>query len=198
MSKLYERNEIADNLTRHLQSCIKGNYCPICQKDIEGIITKHIEDCSKRYYTCIVCGERFNTGARRTAHEKKCKIIGGATTQKALGGLFKIIEIKPPPFVDYEGVLEDQLPHIIEILRHEIKTTLKFFISLEVEVILDETIKIANFQSRATQLTKSMDFEEEVSKHIETLIEKIETYASMGSGWIVNNIESINIMVTKL
>ena len=65
-------------------------------------------------------------------------------------------------------------------------------------MMLDDTSKIGNFQSRATQLTKSMDFEEEVSKHIETLIEKIETYASMGSGWIVNNIESINIMVTKL
>ena len=95
-------------------------------------------------------------------------------------------------------MLEDQLGHIIEILRHEIKTTLKFYISLEVEVILDETFKIANFQSRATQLTKSMDFEEEVTQHKEILVEKIETYASMGSDWIVNNIKSINIMVTHL
>ena len=188
----------SDNLSRHLQSCIKGNYCPICQKDIDGIITKHIEDCSKRYYTCNVCGERFNTGARRTAHEKKCKIIEGATAQKAHGGLFKIIEIKPPPSPDYEGVLEDQLGHIIEILKHEIETSLKFYISLEVSMMLDEASKIANFQSRATQLHSSMDFEEEVSKHKEILVEKIETYTSMGSGWIVNNIESINIMLTHL
>tara|TARA_B110000046_G_C12957432_1_gene382966 strand:+ start:57 stop:902 length:846 start_codon:yes stop_codon:yes gene_type:complete len=185
-------------LTRHLKSCIKGNYCPICQKAIDGIVTKHIEQCSKRYYTCNVCGGSFNTGARRTAHEKKCKVVKEATTQTALGGLFKIIEIIPPSSPDYEGVLEDQTAHIADILEHEIGTTLKFFISLEVEISLDGESKIANFQSRATHLTKTMNFDLQIKQHNEILIEKIETYTCMGSSWEVENINTINIMVTHL
>ena len=186
------------NLKRHLGTCIKGEYCPICQKDFEGELSKHIEECGVRYYTCTVCGERFNTGGRRTAHEKKCKVIKEATTQTAIGGLFKIIEIKPPPSPDYKGLLRDQTKHIADILNHEIKHTLKFYISMEVELSLDGESKIANFQSQATLLNRTMNFEEQVNTHKEVLTQKIEEYCRMGSGWEMENVNTINIMVTHI
>ena len=187
-----------DNLTRHLHSCIKENYCPICQKAIDGIITKHIEECSRRYYACNVCGEKFNTGARRTAHEKKCRLANISTGETAFGGLFKIIEINPSQELDFEGVLEDEVSHIADILKIEIKTTLKFYISLEVVMDLDGETNIAHFQSRATKLYQSMDFETEVQKHIEILLNKIDEYSHQGSNWIVDHIKSINIMITHV
>ena len=188
----------ADNLTRHLHSCIKENYCPICQKAIDGIITKHIEECSRRYYACNVCGEKFNTGARRTAHEKKCRLANISTGETAFGGLFKIIEINPSQELDFEGVLEDEVSHIADILKIEIKTTLKFYISLEVLMDLHGETNIAHFQSRATKLYLAMDFEEEVQNHIEILLNKIDEYSHAGSDWVVDHIESINIMITHV
>ena len=193
-----EREMRSNELTRHLKSCVKGNYCPICRKTIDGIVQEHIEQCSRRYYTCNVCGEKFNTGARRTAHEKKCKVLKGATTKTALGGLFKVIELNPNYHPDYEGVFKDEIVHVAEILRHEIKTSLKFYISVEVEISLDESTKTANFQSYATHLYKSSDFEKEVRQHFETITEKIEEYSFMGSGWTVESVSAINIMVTHM
>ena len=192
------KNMYSYNLKRHLGTCIKGDYCPVCQKDVDGEVSKHIEKCGTRYYTCNVCGERFNTGARRTAHVKKCKVIKEATTRTAIGGLFKILEIMPPPSPDYEGVLKDQTVHIADILNREIKTALKFYISMEVELSLDGDTKVANFQSRATYLHKNMAFEEEVNAHNEVLVRKIEEYSEMGSGWEMENVETINIMLTHL
>ena len=104
----------------------------------------------------------------------------------------------PPPSPDYEGVLKDQTVHIADILNREIKTALKFYISMEVELSLDGDTKVANFQSRATYLHKNMAFEEEVNAHNKVLVRKIEEYSEMGSGWEMENVETINIMLTHL
>ena len=62
------------NLQRHLKTCIKNKFCPICQKDIsEGSINEHVEECGKTYYPCNVCGKRFNTATKRTTHEMNIK-----------------------------------------------------------------------------------------------------------------------------
>ena len=185
-----------DHLTRHLHSCIKENYCPICRKAIDGIMTKHIEECSRRYYACNFCGEKFNTGARRTVHEKKCRLANVSTKETAFGALFKIIEIKPPQEMDFEGVLEDEASHIANILEIEIKTTLRFYILLEVVLDLNGETNITQFQSRTTALNRSMDFETEVQKHIEILLNKIDEYSHRGSDCIVDHIKSINITIT--
>ena len=86
----------------------------------------------------------------------------------------------------------------LTILLYEIKTSLKFYISLEVRVYFEEKSQVANFQSSATTLLKSSNFIEQVRNHYEVLIEKIENYTSSTSGWNVENIEVINILITHV
>ena len=92
----------SNNLFRHLKSCVK-DLCVICLKSVENL-QEHMKDCSVKYYSCKICGEKFNTGGRRTAHEKKCRVMEGTTSKEALDGLFKIIRITPQPHPNYEGV----------------------------------------------------------------------------------------------
>ena len=186
----------SNNLFRHLKSCVK-DLCVICLKSVENL-QEHMKDCSVKYYSCKICGEKFNTGGRRTAHEKKCRVMEGATSKEALDGLFKIIRITPQPHPNYEGVLEEEANHISDILLYEIKTSLKFYISLEVRVYFEEKSQVANFQSSATTLLKSSNFIEQVRNHYEVLIEKIENYTSSTSGYNVENIEVINILITHV
>ena len=107
------------NLQRHLKTCIKNKFCPICQKDIsEGSINEHVEECGKTYYPCNVCGKRFNTATKRTTHEMNIK----NSKVKADFGRFKIITINIQP--DYLITLEDKVEHITDILNHEMKSSL--------------------------------------------------------------------------
>ena len=122
----------------------------------------------------------------------------GTTSKEALDGLFKIIRITPQPHPNYEGVLEEEANHTSDILLYEIKTSLKFYISLEVRVYFEEKSQVANFQSSATTLLKSSNFIEQVRNHHEVLIEKIENYTSSTSGWNVENIEAMNILITHV
>ena len=178
------------NLQRHLKTCIKDKFCPICQKDIsEGSINQHVEECGKTYYPCNVCGKRFNTATKRTAHEmniKNCKV-------KADFGRFKIITIDIQP--DYLITMEDKVEHITDILYHEMKT-LKFYISAEVKINLDGTKYIAeHFQSKATLLTKAETIEEEVKSHCNIVHDKIEEYYKMRNARKIQDIKSIDIMM---
>ena len=70
----YTKSMYNYNLQRHLKTCIKNKFCPICQKDIsEGSINEHVEECGKTYYPCNVCGKRFNTATKRMTHEMNIK-----------------------------------------------------------------------------------------------------------------------------
>ena len=48
------------------------------------------------------------------------------------------------------------------------------------------------------KILKSSNFIEQVRNHYEVLIEKIENYTSSTSGWNVENIEVINILITHV
>ena len=60
---------------------------------------------------------------------------------------------------------------------HEMKTSLKFYISAYVKINLDGGKYIAeHFQSKATLLTKAEIIEEEVKSHCNIVHDKIEEY----------------------
>ena len=62
------------------------------------------------------------TATKRTTHEMNIK----NSKVKADFGRFKIITINIQP--DYLITLEDKVEHITDILNHEMKSSLKFFI----------------------------------------------------------------------
>jgi len=178
------------NLQRHLKTCIKDKFCPICQKDIsEDSINQHVEECRKIYYSCNVCGKRFNTATKRTAHEMNIN----DSKVKADFGRFKIITINIQP--DYLITLEDKVEHISDILNHEMKT-LKFYISAYVKINLDGRKYIAeHFQSKATLLNKDRIIEEEVKSHCNIVHDKIEEYYKRRNAREIVDIKSIDIMM---
>ena len=181
----------SNHLFRHLKTCIKNKFCPICQKDIsEGSINEHVEECGKTYYPCNVCGKRFNTATKRTTHEMNIK----NSKVKADFGRFKIITINIQP--DYLITLEDKVEHITDILNHEMKTSLKFYISAYVKINLDGGKYIAeHFQSKATLLTKAEIIEEEVKSHCNIVHDKIEEYYKRRNAREIVDIKSIDIMM---
>ncbi|MCP4486658.1 MAG: hypothetical protein GY820_04960 [Gammaproteobacteria bacterium] len=276
----------SNHLTRHLKSCVKDQYCPMCQKEVEGDLKEHIEMCCRKRYSCNICGESFNTGARRTTHQKKCqrktydcnicgesfstgamrtrhqkerhkktydcnicgesfstgamrtrhqkerhkktydcRICGEpfntasqrATHEKtcrvadartlpqiskdgAIDGLFRIVRIEPKNKTpDYYGIMEDESDHIVDILNNTMVTALKFYISIELNMsqLLEGISKIVTFQTRSTILLKAMDPEAEVREHIDLLDSKVDKYINNGSGWLVDNVRVINVMMTK-
>ena len=198
----------SNHLNRHRQSCTKERHCPVCQKVVQGDFRDHIDRCGRRTYSCNICGEPFNTGARRSAHQKKCRVADENTIPQGSKddvnkGLFRLVNFIPNTnSPDYEGVLEDETQHIIEILsnRLDLDTGLKFYISIELNMsrlIMDETNKVTTFQTGSSMLLKTMDIEKEVKEHITLLISKIEKYIRNGSGWLVDNVKMINVMMTK-
>ena len=181
----------SNHLFRHLKTCIKNKFCPICQKDIsEGSINEHVEECRKTYYPCNVCGKRFNTATKRTTHEMNIK----NSKVKADFGRFKIITINIQP--DYLITLEDKVEHITDILNHEMKSSLKFYISAYVKMNLDGGGYIAeHFQSKAILLTKAEIIEEEVKSHCNIIHDKIEEYYKRRNAREIVDIKSIDIMM---
>ena len=202
----------ADNITRHLKTCSKKGMCLICEKQVKDV-KNHMKTCSVITYPCRVCGEDFNTGARRTAHEKRCRVADGEkrsvkrqmrfnhhTQETALGGLFRIVKIKPQiETSDYIGVLEDEIEHIKDILEFYLDPALKFYLTLKLDVIklITDEKKTATFNTSATPLLQLDDTSKEIKKHIDRLDTKVDEFLRNGSGWVVENIKQIDVMMTK-
>ena len=143
--------------------------------------------------------------------QKKCGVSDNTTVQQAtrasgypersaINGGFVMIEIKPSyKSSDYEGVLEDESVHIYDILKDRMESGLKFYMSLEADMKLpsDESTKPASFQSTSSVLLQTSDINEEIKEHIKQLVKKIEEYLRNGSGWMVENVRMINLMITK-
>ena len=188
----------SNHLPRHLKACIKSQKCPVCQKAVSGILGEHIEKCNVKTYSCNVCREEFNTAARKAAHEKKCGVA--EVGESALNGLFRMVELKPNTVSpDYEGVLEDEVKHIAETLEDRLDPALKFYISLELSMRLptDDKEKTVSFQTKSTALLQAMRIEKEIGKHIKDIVKDVEKYIRNGSGWVVENVKTIYLMMTK-
>ena len=198
----------SDVIRRHYKSCIKSDKCPICQKPVDDDFQNHIDQCGRKTYGCDLCGEKFNTGIRRTAHQRKCKSINtphraqggsGIRESSALNGLFRIIEIKPRSnSFDYEVVLLGEISRITEILKMNLKTRMKFYLSVEVNMVSHDVSKLTYFQSENSLLDKSTDIENEVQRHITEIFTQVDEYVQHGSGWVMENVHRINIMITRL
>ena len=94
------------------------------------------DDCSRRcgfdsYRIHLPLRTCLFTATKRTTHEMNIK----NSKVKADFGRFKIITINIQP--DYLITLEDKVEHITDILNHEMKSSLKFYISAYVKINLD-------------------------------------------------------------
>ena len=200
----------ADNITQHLKTCAKKGMCLICEKHVKDV-KKHMETCSVKTYPCRVCSEDFNTGARRTAHEKKCRValtkrprVEGKmqythhNERTAINGLFRIVTIEPLVKTDdFIGFLEEELEHIKEILEFRIKPALKFYLTLKLGMVklTSEERKIVTFNTSATPLLEGDDAIVEIKKHVDRLDEKVDKYIQNGSGWIVEDVKQLDVMI---
>ena len=198
--------------TAHQKKCSRKTYdCNICSESFTTIAMRdvHIKDKHRKTHSCGLCGESFNRAAKRVAHEKTCRVADEKTinqvstdsdTQSALGGLFRIVKINPKNnSADYEGVMEDEVVHIAEILNNRMETALKFYISAELDMsrLTDGATKLVYFQTSSTTLLQNMDVEPEVKGHVQRIASKIDKYIKNGSGWSVDRVNAISVMITK-
>ena len=116
---------------------------------------------------------------------------------KADFGRFKIItiNIQPDYLITLEVTLEDKVEHITDIPNHEMKTSLKFYISAYVKINLDGKYIAKHFQIKATLLTKAEIIEEEVKSHCNIVHNNIEEYYKRRNAREIVDIKSIDIMM---
>ena len=75
---------------------------------------------------------------------------------------------------------------------------MKFYLSVEVNMVNQDVSKLTYFQSENSLLDKSMDIENEVQQHITEIFGEVDEYTQHGSGWIMENVHGINIMITRI
>ena len=185
------------HLGRHLKT-FGAQKCPVCCKRIQTNLQEHIDQCSIRSYKCSKCRESFNTGCRRTAHEKKCSLGGIKNERSALGGLFQIIELEPRlKSSDFESVLLNEINHIANIVREKRGNGINFYMGLELLMEHVGDTKIATFQTSNTLILQSTDIEEVIRQHTNAIVSDIEEYQRKGSGWVSKSVEKITLMITK-
>ena len=61
----------------------------------------------------------------------------------------------------------------------------------------EEEKKTVNFQTSASTLLKTSNIKEEIQKHIDALLDKVDKYTRNGSGWVVDSVNGISVMMTK-
>ena len=63
--------------------------------------------------------------------------------------------------------------------------------------ITDSATKLVHFQTSSTTLLQSMDVEPEVNGHVQHIASKIDKFINNGSGWSVDKVNAISVMMTK-
>lgn len=202
----------SDNLVRHLETCVTGPVCPICQKEVDGNMKTHIKVCNAKMYPCRLCDEAFFHWNMRAAHEKKCRRVqeggGGAGKrrrlhpgdQTAVDGNFRIVTVSSNiNSNDYEGELLADSSRMQEILEVRLETGLKYYISITLtlhKVINREETKFANFHSTTSILLQGTNIATSIQMHISAICRKIDEYIRNGSGWTIESIREINLWMT--
>ena len=61
----------------------------------------------------------------------------------------------------------------------------------------DGDTKIATFQTHPSLILQGTDIEEDIQQHINVIVNEIEEYQQEGSGWTVEDVKKITLMITK-
>ena len=186
----------SDNIARHLKSCGKDSFCHVCQKEVDGDVEKHVETCCVETFSCKVCSRHFNTGARRTAHEKQCSTR--ISEETAIGGLFRIVTIKPSVKTDdFVGFFKEEYLHIIKILKVRMNPTLKFYFTMKLNMIklVGDDKMVAVFNTSATTLLQIANAFPLIKHHLHRLEEKVDQFIQNGSDWVIDSVNQIDVMM---
>ena len=106
--------------------------------------------------------------------------------------------IRPSNHTDYEGVLRQNTTKITEILRRFISSHLGLKFSLTLTLNMRRAVQLEEsatfFTHTKTRIVFQMDdIEKIVGEQVAELLENIDNMEREGSGWIVNNIDVIEI-----
>ena len=176
----------------HAKTCGGSRCCQCLELSCDGV------SCCRASYTCEVCRCTFTSHIDRKNH--KCDV---EVTQTALEGRFLVYQLKvQEDTANYEGVLLNNLARInncLDLYRERHFKTLKFNLTCRVEMskLIHGEEKSAYFATTMTHVLLATDTTASVRMHVEQLIEKISKYIRDGSGWVVNGVTGIDIMIAK-
>ena len=185
--------------------------CQLCGQQCEGdcaskclFCTKDLNDgqdhtkCVVVSYECSSCHQSFTSSGRRRSH-----ICGEVQLEtSAIDGYFRIYNLVIPalPSADFFNVLMDSKSRIRALLRQlqDEMGALKFYLTIEMtftEVIGDRE-HVQHFTTSATELLESSILEKVSMEHLLKLIQRVDDFISLGSGWIVLSLNSVKLNVT--
>lgn len=169
--------------------------CPQC---LQSNCT--VESCCLVEYECQNCQCRFSSHIDRRNHSCRPELI-----QSAIQNRFAVYRLKTyDDTSNFEGVLTGSIKRITECLEGYKKTyfpTIKF--NLNARVIMTKFIydygdeKELWFDSKMSRILLSTDTKEAVTNHITDIVERIAKHVKDGSGWVVNLVPTIDIMITR-
>ena len=120
--------------------------------------------------------------------------------ETALDGAFRIVSVKlKSKSDDFIRVIEEEYEHIEEILRNRMRPAIKFYLSLKLnlsKLIDEDEEKTAVFNTSSTLLLPGFDITSLIKDHVEILEVKVDNYMQNGSGWVINSVNQINVMIT--
>ena len=178
--------------------------CPTCLTLCDDLHT-HLETCGVRRYKCPCCAMDFSTPRARSMHAGNCK-PEFAPTRSSINGKFRMYVLKPEVnSPDYEDVLMDICPRIVEVIQHQPFSRLKFSLAMTLlggKLVEDEpqdvTVRTTALESVITKNHSCEGIEEAVMKHINQIIDKIDKYVGNGSGWVIDQTAEVHLHITSI
>ena len=178
--------------------CKTRNCVCTCLFCTRSILEGDHSQCCVTFYTCETCNQHFTTAARRRGHS--CGVV--RLQSSAIEGYFRIYDIVMPglPSPDFFNILMDAKNRLSDLMRQLLDEfgALKFYLSIQMEfmkVVGDET-QTYHFTTCNAELLESCVIEEKVMRHLLDLVQRVDEFISLGSGWIVSSLNSVKLNVT--
>ena len=100
---------------------------------------------------------------------------------------------------DYEGLLENNISYISEILTERIENDIEFYLMLEVYMKLpfDDSPILTTFCSSPSSLFEDDDIEAEIREHNSQIVVDIEDYSTDDFGWMVERVKMLYLTIIE-
>lgn len=191
-----------ERLPSHCQLCGQqcvgdcASKCLFCTKDLND--GHDHTKCVVVLYECSSCHQSFTSSGRRRSH--MCGEVQLETS--AIDGYFRIYNLVIPalPSADFFNIMMDSKSRIRALLRQLLDEmgALKFYLTIEMmfkEVIGDRE-HVQHFTTSATELLENTILEKVSMEHLLKLIQRVDDFIALGSGWIVLTLNSVKLNVT--
>ena len=170
-----------------------GRQCQVCNHHVPGSWWEHVRQCGvpNRCAHCL---------APPDADHSMCGLSANIV-ESALGSRYQVIRLVVQDGSNYEGILQDNLERIADVLRaHMIQfPSLKFSMCATVSMakLMEDKSDQYHFKTCLSELRRGTDLVESIRVHLERIIEQMTKFIRNGSGWIITGIDFLDLSIVR-